>query len=49
MLSAVLRSDTAIDTSIRIMDAFVAMRNLLAENAVLLERLRDIETEQAIF
>lgn len=48
MLSAVLRSDTAIDTSIRIMDAFVAMRRFLAENATLLERLRDVEASQAV-
>ena len=48
MLSAVLRSDTAIDTSIRIMDAFVAMRHFLTENAVLFERLRDVETNQII-
>lgn len=48
MLSAVLRSDAAIDTSIRIMDAFVAMRHFLAENATLLERLRDVEASQAV-
>lgn len=48
MLSAVLRSDTAIDTSIRIMDAFVAMRRFLTENATLLERLRDVEASQAV-
>ena len=33
MLSAVLRSDTAIEVSIRIIDEFVAMRHFLAENA----------------
>ena len=33
MLSAVLRSDVAIDVSIRIMDAFVEMRHFIAGNA----------------
>ena len=47
MLSAVLRSDTAVEVSIRIMDEFVAMRHLLAENATLLERLRGVELNQA--
>lgn len=47
MLSAVLRSDTAIEVSIRIIDEFVAMRHFLAENAALLERLRGIESSQA--
>lgn len=49
MLSAVLRSDAAVATSIKIMDEFVAMRHFLADNAVLLERLRGIEVEQAMF
>lgn len=49
MLSVVLRSDTAIEVSIRIIDEFVAMRHFLAENAALLERLRDIESSQAAF
>ena len=46
MLSAVLRSDAAIETSIRIMDAFVTMRRFLSENALLFERLRGVEFEQ---
>ena len=33
MLSAVLKSETAVNTSIRIMEAFVAMRNFLMNNA----------------
>ena len=33
MLSAVLRSEVAIDVSIRIMDAFVEMRRFIASNA----------------
>lgn len=46
MLSAIPRSDVAIETSIKIMDEFVAMRHYLAENANLLERLRGIESSQ---
>lgn len=46
MLSAIPRSDVAIETSIKIMDEFVAMRHFLAENANLLERLRGIESSQ---
>ena len=34
MLSAVLRSSTAIDVSIRIMDAFVAMRSFIVSNTL---------------
>lgn len=43
MLSAVLHSETAIATSIKIMDGFVAMRRFLVHNAFLSERLRDVE------
>lgn len=46
MLSAVLRSKTAIDASIRIMDSFVEMRRFVAENAVLLDRIRGVELRQ---
>lgn len=46
MLSAVLRSQTAIDVSIRIMDAFVAMRHFLSDNAQLFQRLANIEYHQ---
>lgn len=49
MLSGVLRSEVAVQTSISIMRAFVAMRHFLAENAALLERLRGIESSQAAF
>lgn len=38
MLSAVLRSDTAIQVSIRIINAFVEMRRFIANNAALFER-----------
>ncbi len=48
MLSGVLRSEVAVQTSISIMRAFVAMRHLLVEeNAALLERLHGIEASQA--
>ncbi len=46
MLSTVLRSQTAIDVSIRIMDAFVAMRHFLANNAQVFHRLANIEYHQ---
>ena len=46
MLSAVLKSNTAITVSIRIMDAFVAMRRALATIAPLLSRLEATERRQ---
>jgi hypothetical protein len=46
MLSAVLRSETAIQTSISIINAFVGMRRYLAENAVILHRLDSLERRQ---
>lgn len=46
MLSTVLRSATAVETSIKIMDAFVAMRHLLSSNAQLFQRLETIEYHQ---
>jgi hypothetical protein len=49
MLSAVLRSETAINVSIQIMNAFVAMRRFLLGNAHLFERLDTIERKQLSF
>ena len=46
MLSAVLKSETAILVSIRIMDAFVAMRRTLASLAPLLSRIEATERRQ---
>ena len=46
MLSTVLRSPTAIATSIQIMDAFVAMRHLVASSMQMLRRLASIEYHQ---
>ena len=46
MLSAVLKSDTAIVVSIRMMDAFVAMRRALASVAPLLARIEATDRRQ---
>lgn len=46
MLSAVLRSDVAIQVSIRIMKTFVEMRKYLAGNSMLLEKVNHIEKRQ---
>lgn len=46
MLSAVLRSDTAIQMSIQIMKAFVEMRHFIANNAALFERISTVELKQ---
>ena len=43
MLSAVLRSATAIEVSIGIMDAFVRMRQFLHSNAAILEKVSSLE------
>ena len=46
MLSAVLRSDIAIEISIKIMDVFVAMRKLISSNIGILQRLENVEIKQ---
>jgi len=46
MLSAVLRSETAIKVSIKIINAFVAMRRLIASNAQIFQRLDTLEIKQ---
>lgn len=46
MLASVLRSETAIRVSIRIMDAFVSMRHFLKNNADVFRRLSTIEYHQ---
>ena len=46
MLASVLHSDTAVDVSIKIMDAFVAMRHYIASNAQVFQRLEVIEHHQ---
>lgn len=45
-LSAVLKSDTAIEASIRIMDAFVAMRRFISTNAEMFQRIERLESHQ---
>lgn len=46
MLSAVLRSDVAVQVSIQIMQAFVAMRKFLLNNASVFQRLDQVEMKQ---
>ncbi|MGE3613411.1 MAG: ORF6N domain-containing protein [Sulfurimonas sp.] len=46
MLSAVLRSKTAIEVSIKIIDTFVNMRKFLSQNASLFTRMDTIEKRQ---
>ncbi|MDP8204771.1 MAG: ORF6N domain-containing protein, partial [Candidatus Tenebribacter mawsonii] len=46
MLSAVLRSETAIKVSIQIIDAFVEMRKFISQNANLFQRVNNIEQKQ---
>lgn len=46
MLASVLKSDTAIDVSISIMDGFVQMRRFLSSNAAMLERINSLEIRQ---
>lgn len=46
MLSAVLRSETAIRVSIQIMTAFVEMRKFISSNALLFERISEVELKQ---
>lgn len=43
MLSSVLNSDIAIPVSIQIMTAFIEMRKFLVNNAVLFERISNVE------
>lgn len=46
MLSAVLRSEVAIQISIKIMNAFVGMRRFLANNSMMFERINELEMKQ---
>ncbi len=49
MLSAVLRSPTAVQVSIQIMQAFVVMRKFLQRNALLFQKLENVERKQLRF
>ncbi|MCR2831052.1 ORF6N domain-containing protein [Acidithiobacillus ferrooxidans] len=46
MLSAVLRSETAVQISIHIINAFVAMRRFMAVHGGLLQRMDSLEKRQ---
>lgn len=46
MLSAILRSDEAIQISVNIMNTFVKMRRFLAENALMFDKLNSLELKQ---
>jgi len=46
MLSAVLKSETAIRVSIQIIEAFVEMRKAISNNADLFQRIYNIEQKQ---
>ena len=48
MLSAVLKSKTAIEVSINIMQAFVNMRKLIVDSALMLQRIDTLEKQQCI-
>jgi hypothetical protein len=49
MLSAVLRSDTAVKVSIQIINAFVEMRKFIQHNANIFARLDSVERRQITF
>ena len=46
MLASVLHSESAVDVSVKIMDAFVAMRHFRASSAQMFQRLEVIEHHQ---
>lgn len=46
MLSAVLKSETAVKMSVRIMNAFVGMRRFLVKNADVFRRIEHLEINQ---
>ena len=48
MLSAVLKSNVAIEVSIKIIEAFVAMRKLIASNGLMFERFERIEQRLSV-
>ena len=46
MLSAVLRSEVAIQVSIKIMNTFVEMRKFIANNSLMFDRINELEVRQ---
>lgn len=49
MLTGVIRSEIAIEMSIKIMTAFVEMRRFISKNALLIDRINTIETRQLMY
>ncbi len=49
MLSAVLHSETAVNVSVRIMNTFVEMRRFISNNALLFEKISNVELKQLEF
>jgi len=49
MLSAILKSKTAIEISLQVMDAFVKMREIISSNREFIHRLFQIERQQISF
>jgi hypothetical protein len=49
MLTGILKSETAVNVSIQIMDAFVFMRKFIAVNAEIFQRLRKVELKQIVY
>ncbi len=45
MLATVLNSDIAVNASVRVVQAFVQMRELVSANAVLAQRLAELENK----
>ena len=43
MLATIIRTDVAVDVSIKIMDAFVEMRKFISMNGQVFERLTNVE------
>lgn len=46
MPSAVLRSDTSIDVSVRIMNSFMEIRHFVAGNAAMFKQIRAVKLRQ---
>ena len=49
MLSSVLRSDVAVQVSIKIMNTFVEMRHFISNNSLLFEKVSHIELKQLVY
>ena len=48
MLSAVLKSDIAVDISVRIIRSFASMRKFISNNALVFQRLESLEHKQSL-